>query len=104
MPCKWTPLRDGQCYNRSVHPRKSLCRPWTVLLTHMTRIYDSNGSMGPDKGLTCTVYEQKNCNDNGWNTAPGWKYPGTANYHTSQFLEDHGMLGNGIISIKCKRG
>ncbi|KIW21424.1 hypothetical protein PV08_02004 [Exophiala spinifera] len=83
MPCKWTPLRDGQCYNR---------------------IYDSNGSMGPDKGLTCTVYEQKNCNDNGWNTAPGWKYPGTANYHTSQFLEDHGMLGNGIISIKCKRG
>lgn len=68
------------------------------------RIYDANGSMGPDKGLTCTVYEQKDCNDKGWNTAPGWKYPGTPNYHSSQFLEDHGMLGNGIISIKCNKG
>ncbi|KAJ9613779.1 hypothetical protein H2204_014666 [Knufia peltigerae] len=66
-------------------------------------MYDSNGSMGPDKGFTCAVYEQKDCNDKGWVTAPGWKYPGTPNYHTSQFLEDYGRLGNGIISIKCKK-
>ncbi|KAK5422395.1 hypothetical protein LTR06_000652 [Exophiala xenobiotica] len=81
LPCKWTPLKDGQCYDR---------------------LYTNMGSMGPDKGLTCTIYEQPHCNDKGWNTAKGFKWPGLKNYQTAQILADAGMQWGGVLSIICK--
>ncbi|OAP62635.1 hypothetical protein AYL99_01862 [Fonsecaea erecta] len=80
-PCVWTPLKEGQCYNR---------------------LYGRLGSMGPDNGLSCTIYEQPNCNDHGWNTCGPFVYPGIPNYQTSHLLLYNGMSDDGIFSIKCK--
>jgi hypothetical protein len=57
--------------------------------------------MGPDKGLTCVIYEQPNCNDKGWNTALDFKWPGIPNYGFSKLLVSHGMGDDGPISIMC---
>ncbi|KIY04227.1 uncharacterized protein Z520_00921 [Fonsecaea multimorphosa CBS 102226] len=81
QPCHWTPLQEGQCYNR---------------------LYGRLGSMGPDNGLSCTIYEQPNCNDKGWNTCGPFVYPGMKNYQTSHLLLYNGMSDDGIFSIKCK--
>jgi len=80
LPCIHTPLADGQCYNRN---------------------YGKTGSMGPDKGLTCTIYEQPDCNDKGWNTVKNWVWPGIPVYDASKMLWAAGMATYGPISIKC---
>ncbi|KAI1610989.1 hypothetical protein EDD37DRAFT_627811 [Exophiala viscosa] len=79
-PCQWTPLKDGECYNRN---------------------YGVSGSMGPDKGLTCALYEQPNCNDKGWNRVVPFVYPGIAEYDNSKLLSDGGMVQYGPISVRC---
>ena len=58
--------------------------------------------MGPDSGLCCTIYEMKNCNDNGWQTIRGFAYPGIPDYGHSQLLLDNGFSDEGIVSVKCK--
>ncbi|KIW64702.1 hypothetical protein, variant [Phialophora macrospora] len=82
-PCKWTEIKsESQCYNA---------------------VYDARGSMGPDKGLCCTIYEMKNCNSNGWQTIDDrFRYPGIPNYGYSQLLLNEGFNDEGIVSIKCK--
>ncbi|EXJ65969.1 uncharacterized protein A1O5_10945 [Cladophialophora psammophila CBS 110553] len=80
-PCVWTPLKDGQCYNR---------------------LYGRYGSMGPDNGLSCTIYEAPDCNDHGWNTCGPFVWPGIADYQKSHLLLYHGMADDGPFSIKCK--
>ncbi|EXJ84221.1 hypothetical protein A1O3_04888 [Capronia epimyces CBS 606.96] len=80
LPCIWTPVNNGQCYNVN---------------------YGSQGSMGPDKGLTCTLYEVGNCNDNGWNTASPFVWPGIPDYQTSYLLTRHGFPDQGPRSYKC---
>lgn len=57
--------------------------------------------MGPDKGLTCIIYEQPNCNDKGWNKILGYVYPGFKNYQDSSLLIAHGMSDDGPISVRC---
>ncbi|KIV87682.1 hypothetical protein PV11_03213 [Exophiala sideris] len=79
-PCQWTPLKDGECYNRN---------------------YDKHGSMGPDQGLTCALYEQPNCNDHGWIRALPFVYPGIPTYENSKLLNDAGMEEYGPISVRC---
>ncbi|KIW87899.1 uncharacterized protein Z519_11483 [Cladophialophora bantiana CBS 173.52] len=82
-PCVWTPLKDGQCYNR---------------------LYGRYGSMGPDNGLSCTIYEAPDCNDHGWNTCGPFVWPGIADYQKSHLLLYYGMADDGPFSIKCKGG
>jgi hypothetical protein len=65
------------------------------------RNYGKTGSMGPDKGLTCTIYEQPDCNDKGWNTVKNWVWPGIPVYDASKMLWAAGMATYGPISIKC---
>ncbi|EXJ55914.1 hypothetical protein A1O7_08845 [Cladophialophora yegresii CBS 114405] len=82
-PCKWTEIKsESQCYNA---------------------FYNWKGSMGPDKGLCCTIYEKKNCNKDGWQTIDNvFHYPGIPDYGKSPVLIDNGMNDEGIVSLKCK--
>ncbi|KAJ9604289.1 hypothetical protein H2200_011123 [Cladophialophora chaetospira] len=79
-PCVWTQLQDNQCYNAK---------------------YGQKGSMGPDKGFCCSVYERRDCNDNGWERMDGFIYPGIGDYGNAQFLIQSGMADEGINSVKC---
>ncbi|OCT45158.1 hypothetical protein CLCR_06151 [Cladophialophora carrionii] len=82
-PCKWTEIKsESQCYNA---------------------VYNWKGSMGPDKGLCCTIYEKKNCNKDGWQTIDDrFRYPGIADYGKSMLLLNEGFNDEGIVSLKCK--
>lgn len=60
--------------------------------------------MGPDPGLVCTIYEQPDCNDDGWNTCGPFIWPGITNYQDSKLMNDNGMSYDGPISIRCKYG
>lgn len=56
--CKWTQITAGDagtCHSRSFGP---------------------GGSFGPDKGITCTVYEQDGCNAK-YAKVDGLTFPGT---------------------------
>lgn len=80
MPCIYTPVKEGQCYNRN---------------------YGPNGSMGPDKGLTCVLYEQRDCNDHNWNRARPFEWPGIPDYQASYLLTRHGFPDIGPSSYRC---
>lgn len=56
--------------------------------------------MGPDKGLTCAVYEAINCNDHGWIRAEPFVFPGITVYNEDKFLIRAGME-DGPTSVRC---
>ncbi|KAJ4512090.1 hypothetical protein HRR75_004990 [Exophiala dermatitidis] len=82
MPCTYTPVTSGQCYNAN---------------------YGNQGSMGPDKGLSCTLYERPDCNkiNSGWGHAGGFEWPGIKNYQISYLLTLAGFPDTGPKSYRC---
>ena len=70
-------------------------------LTLNYRMYDGWGSMGPDKGLCCTLYQVENCNTDHWQKIDGFVWPGIPNYPKSYLLAINGMNTMGPVSIRC---
>lgn len=78
------------------------------LLTLKPRTYDENGSMAPDKGLDCSLYETLNCNMGHTQAAGGeWRqldhvvYPGIAVYQNYTDFQLLGMHIKGPMSWRC---
>ena len=59
------------------------------------------GSMGPDEGMCCEVWEMPNCDDK-WTHVHGFHWPGIKDYGTSHLLAWDGINDEGIRSARCK--
>ena len=77
------------------------------LLTSDPRFYDEHGSMSPDKGLSCTVYERLDCNQgkggqaSDWASLGGVEYPGIPTYQNRSDLQLISMHIKGPMSWRC---
>lgn len=78
-PCTWTKADGGDCHN------------W---------IYGPAGSMGPDNGLTCTIYDDFNCRASA-KAVKGFNPPGIPDYQANQWLAKEGL--DGPMSYKCQK-
>jgi hypothetical protein len=88
----WLLFPDGEYLTDSVY--RGSCHNW---------LYGPGGSMGPDKGLTCTIYSAFNCP-----TAANqhhldyFQFPGIPDYQKNTWL-GQGDIGDGPASYKCKK-
>jgi hypothetical protein len=74
-----------------------------------SRLYTRKGSMGPDKGIKCSVYERENCNHPGdgvgagqWMAVHNIKYPGFASYGAAKEMRENYMTQDGPYSWRCQ--
>lgn len=64
-------------------------------------IYGPGGSMGPDNGLTCTIYDDFNC-PNSELHLDWFQAPGIPDYQKNQWLVGN-LMSSGPMSYKCKK-
>lgn len=84
--------------------------PKTNLVADTTpRMYNEYGSMSPDKGVVCSLYETTNCNmghtqagGGQWSQLNNVVYPGIPVYQNYTALQLLGMHTKGPISWKCQ--
>ncbi len=67
--------------------------------------YDSYGSMSPDPGLCCSIFQQRNCDGDHWIVIPHqFHAPGIKDYFLSKLLLGWALNDEGINSMTCNFG